>query len=1204
MNSPHQEKHFESDICEHLAANGWLYSSNDEGYDRELALYPEDVFSWVSQTQPELWDKLNQTHNGDTQQIFLKRLVQVLDNEGSLAVLRSGFKNVSSGSIQMCQFRPAQTMNPDTTFKYGQVRCRIMRQVHYSASNENSIDLVLFVNGIPVATAELKTDFTQSVHDAIRQYKYDRMPKDPKTRREEPLLAFKRRALVHFAASSDEVYMTTELKGRDMKFLPFNLGDNGGAGNPVNPNGYRTSYLWERIWQKDAWLDILGRFVHLEREDKKDASGKKFFFEKLIFPRFHQWDVVTRLIAAAREEKAGAKYLVQHSAGSGKSNSISWLSHQLSSLHSLEGGKDERVFHSVIVITDRNILDSQLQDAIYQFEHKEGVVCRVTKEGVKSAQLAKALKDGIPIIVVTIQTFYFVLEEIRKETSLKGRRFAVIADEAHSSQAGSMAKSLKQVLTAVQIEEGEEISVDDLLAAEMAARPQPSNVSYFAFTATPKPKTMELFGRRPDPDLPLSETNKPEAFHVYSMRQAIEEGFILDVLKNYTSYKLAFKLAHNGQDYDEETVDESKAMKSLMRWVRLHPYNISQKVQIIVEHFHANVEGRLNGEAKAMVVSSSRKEAVRYKLTIDKYIRNNGYDIGTLVAFSGEVTDMESGPDSFSESNMNPGLRGRDLRDAFDTDEFSILLVANKYQTGFDQPKLTAMYVDKKLAGVNAVQTLSRLDRTFPGKDQTFILDFVNDPEEIRISFLPYYEKAELAGVSDPNVIHDMQAKLDSHRIYTQSEIDGFIVAYFHENQKDMQARIAPAVDRFRNFWKETLESKDKKGLDALNIFKKDLREFISAYDFLSQIIDYGDTDLEKRSIFYKHLLPLIKEENLNEPIDLSAVKLTHYKLIDNGKRHIKLDGAGEDDKLKPLTGIGTAKPRDPEQAFLSEIIVRMNDLFEGDLSDADLLSYAQHISGKMMENEILSQQAEANTKEQFASSPDFKDAMNNAVIGGLENYNEMAKQVLNNERIREELADILKEMVYRGFAQERTKTNESREEYKYGKPIMQTSGDPSLKIVSDEDISESAKFVSYLPVYSLEAAASGFGREEHVENSGWLKVEGKGKLKNDMFITKVVGHSMEPTIPDGSYCIFRFDKGGSRNETVVLVESRQVADPETNQKFTVKRYKSEKEYFKDGTWIHKRIVLYPDNKEFEPIILENVPETDFRVVADFIGVI
>ena len=1204
MNAPHQEIHFESDICQHLEANGWLYSPNDEGYDRELALFPEDIIAWISQSQPELWEKLQKTRNGGTSPTFLKRLVHVLDNEGSLAVLRHGFKDVSSGRIQMCQFRPAQTVNPETLAKYAKVKCRVMRQVHYSVSNQNSIDLVLFVNGIPVATAELKTDFTQSVNNAINQYKYNRLPKDAITKKEEPLLTFARRALVHFAVSSDEVYMTTRLKGGDTKFLPFNLGNNGGGGNPPNTiSGYRTSYLWERIWQRDAWLDILGRFIHLEKEEKKDSLGKKTTSEKLIFPRFHQWDAVTRLIAVAREEKAGSKYLIQHSAGSGKTNSISWLAHQLSNLHYSENGKDERVFHSVIVITDRNVLDSQLQDAIYQFEHKQGVVCRVTKEGVKSAQLVEALKNVVPIIVVTIQTFPFILDKIRQETSLKVRRFAVIADEAHSSQAGSLAKLLKQVLTSEQIEEGEEVSVEDLLAAEMASRPQPSNISYFAFTATPKPKTVELFGRRPDLSIPASITNKPEAFHVYSMRQAIEEGFILDVLKNYITYKMAFKLAHNGRDYDEETVDESKTMKSLMRWVRLHPYNISQKVQVIVEHFNANVSWRLGGEAKAMVVTSSRKEAVRYKIAIDKYIRNHGYAIGTIVAFSGEVNDSESGPDSFSEYNMNPGLRGRDIREAFDTEEFSVLLVANKYQTGFDQPKLVGMYVDKKLSGVNAVQTLSRLNRVFPGKDQTFILDFVNDPGEIRNSFLPYYDRAELSDVSDPNIIHDMQAKLDSERIYLPEEIDNFVAAYFKKQQKDMQGRIAPAVERFRNRWKEALDANNKKGQDALEIFKKNLVEFVRAYDFLSQIIDYGDTDIEKHSIFYKHLYPLLKEEKLNEPIDLSSVTLTHYRLIDKGKNIIKLE-PGEEGKLKPLKDIGSAAAHNPEQAFLSEIISRMNDLFEGDLTEADLLSYAQHVSGKMMENQTLSQQAAANTREQFASSPDFKVAMNDAVADGLENYQAMAKQVLNNERVREGFFDILLDMVYTGFTKKRININKEVAEYESGELIAQAYDSSVVKIVSDNEVHESEKYVSYLPVYSLEAAATVFGREEYVEESGWMKADAGIKLNKDMFIAKVVGRSMEPTIKDGSYCIFRKERGGSREGLVVLVESRQVADPETNQRYSVKRYHSEKEQLPDGMWRHKQIKLSPDNKEFKPIILENVLEGDFRVVAEFVRVV
>jgi type I restriction enzyme R subunit len=506
------------------------------------------------------------------------------------------------------------------------------------------------------------------------------------------------------------------------------------------------------------------------------------------------------------------------------------------------------------------------------------------------------------------------------------------------------------------------------------------------------------------------------------MRQAIEEGFILDVLLNYTPYKLAFKLAHNGKDYDDSTVDQSDAMKSLMRWVRLHPYNISQKVQIIVEHFRTNVAWRLKAQAKAMVVTSSRKEAVRYKLAIDTYIKKQGYkDLGTLVAFSGEVDDAESGPTGFTETNMNPDLKGRDLREAFDTDEFQILLVANKYQTGFDQPKLVSMYVDKKLAGVAAVQTLSRLNRTYPGKDQTFVIDFVNDPAEIKASFQPYYETAELAGVSDPNLIHDLQSKLDSARIYTPEEVELFVEAYFKGRQGDMQAKVAPAVDRYRVQFREAIEVDDKETIDALEIFRKDVGGFIRAYDFLSQIVDFGDTDLEKRSIFFKHLLPWLKDERSHDVVDLSAVKLTHYKLSDTGKQAIKLGNATDDDKLQPLTDLGSGKAHDPETVMLSEIIAKMNDLFEGDLSDNDLLALANHVGGLMMESEMLAQQAAANTKEQFGASPDYKNVMIDSVADGLDKYQEMAKQVLNSSRVQDGLSEILLELVYAGFEKKRT---------------------------------------------------------------------------------------------------------------------------------------------------------------------------------------
>lgn len=1014
----HTEIHFEQEICDHLAANGWLYSPDDTGYDRELALFPEDVIAWLSETQPKEWAKVKALHNGSSEQTVLKRLAELMDKDGSLSVLRHGFKNVNA-RFDMCQFRPTQKMNPETLARYGKVRVRVMRQVHYCLSNQNSIDLVVFVNGIPVATLELKTEFTQSVQDAIGQYRHDRPVKDPVTKREEPLLAFKRRSLVHFAVSTDEVWMTTKLEGKETRFLPFNLGNDGGKGNPPNPNGYRTAHLWERVLDRDAWLDILGRFVHLEKKQETLPDGSVQEKQTLIFPRFHQWEAVTQLVATARAEGPGMKYLVQHSAGSGKTNSISWLSHQLASLHD---AADTKLFDSVIVITDRTVLDSQLQDAIYQFEHKHGVVVRITDEGgSKSSQLVKALADRAPIIIVTIQTFPFVLDAIRDTVTLKGRRFAVVADEAHTSQTGSAAKKLKQVLTAerlAEIEDGAEVDLEEILEAEMAGQVQPNTVSYFAFTATPKAKTLELFGR-PGPD------GLPAPFHVYSMQQAIEEGFILDVLKNYTPYKLAFKLAHDGQDYDDEQVDQNRALKSLMNWVRLHPHNIAQKVQVIVEHFRANVMWRLNGKAKAMVVTSSRKEAVRYKLAMDKYIKAQGYkDVAALVAFSGDVNDPDSGPSPFNESNMNPGLKGRDMREAFATDEFQVMLVANKFQTGFDQPLLVAMYVDKKLAGVSSVQTLSRLNRTYPGKTDTFVLDFVNDPDEILAAFRTYFRTAQLAGVSDPNLIHDLQAKLDATGIYLPEEVDGFAEAYYRKGtQKDLQARIGPAVERFRVRYTEAEQQKDKKAIEALDLFRKDLGGFVRAYDFLSQIVDYGDSDLFKRSLFYKHLAPLIAEEVRHEAIDLSSVLMTHYNLRDLGKRQMEL--SAEQDRaeyqLAPMTETGSRVPQDPAQALLSEIVGKMNDLFEGEeLTDADRINYVHHIAGKMMESEVLAQQAAANQKAQFGDSPDFMNAFEDAVMAAYENHKNMSEQVMGKNHVKKAMAALLLDLVYRGFEEKR----------------------------------------------------------------------------------------------------------------------------------------------------------------------------------------
>lgn len=1015
----HNENKFEDDICEHLATHGWLYSKNDAGYDAERALFPEDLFSWIEDTQHEAWKRIKGFHNGSTETVFMDRLVKLLETDGALSVLRHGFKMAGAGAkrFELCQFKPSHGFNDEIAKRYGKNRLRVMRQVHYSTQDTaRSIDLVFFVNGIPVATSELKTDFTQSVEDAKRQYRKDRLPKDPSTKHAEPLLTFKRGALVHFAVSTEAVFMTTELKGDSTYFLPFNLGRNGGAGNPTNPNGYDTSYLWERILAPDNWLDILGSFMHLEREDKVGKDGKRFTKESMIFPRFHQFDAVTALVADTKAKGAGHNKLIQHSAGSGKTNTIGWTAHKCSTLHD---ANDQKVFDSVIVITDRTVLDDQLQETIDQFQRTPGVVRRIDgREGSKKHQLAKALQDGAMIIVVTLQTFPHILEEMRGTVDMAKRRFAVIIDEAHSSQSGASARKVRQALTMTG-EEAEEMTAEDFLLEESKARKLPPNVTFVAFTATPKQKTIEVFGTLPDPSQPPSVTNVPRPFHHYSMRQAIEEGFILDVLKNYTPYRLAYRLAHGGKDYDDKEVDKSAALKTIARWVRLHPHNIAQKVQVIVEHFKGTVLPRFPW-GKAMVVTASRKEAVRYKRELDSYLKDAGYKgLACLVAFSGEVVDEEYGDEKFTETSMNPGLKGSDIRDGLDGDEYQVLIVANKYQTGFDQPKLVAMYVDKKLSGISAVQTLSRLNRRYPDKDTTYVLDFVNKPEEIREAFEPYYETTELAGTSDPNLIYDLQTKLDAEGIYTEADVMSVTDVYFGKKvtQQDLIKALAPAVDRFKTQWIEAVNTKDGKERDRLELFQRNLGSFGRIYDFLSQIIDYCDTDLERRYWFYRLLAPLIRPENINEPIDVSGLKLTHYRLRGQEATQIVLGDPENDPKLLPISGVGTGKAKDPTQTQLAALIEKLNDLFEGEnLSDADRVGIFEHAKGKLLESKDLEIQAKANSKEQFAASPEFERVLIDSLISALDNYQAMGNRLLNDTKTRERFANLLVAPVYDGL--------------------------------------------------------------------------------------------------------------------------------------------------------------------------------------------
>jgi type I restriction enzyme R subunit len=1007
----HNEYQFEIDVCDYLASHGWLYSKDDKGYDAERALFPEDLLGFIQDTQPQSWERLKSFHNGASQKTLLDRLVKVQDTEGTLHALRKGFKATGAGSngFDLIQFAPSHGFNEEVKERYAKNRLRVMRQVHYSTNNRNSIDLVLFVNGVPVATIELKTDFTQGIDDAKNQYKTDRPPRDPQTKKEEPLLKFKRGALVHFAVSTSEVWMTTKLNGMESFFLPFNKGFEGGKGNPPNPDGYQTAYLWEEIFQKDRLLKILESYVQLEVKTTTDKAGAKKIKETLIFPRYHQLDAVTKLINAVKIEGAGKNYLFQHSAGSGKSNTIGWSAHQLSTLHN---ASDKKLFDTVIVITDRTVLDEQLKDTIAQFSSTAGVVISIDSDkGSKSGQLVTALTHGAMIVIVTLQTFPFILKEIRETTTLKNRNFAVIADEAHSSQTGSSASQLRKVLGGDQLAIEEDETYEDYLIRETEARALPSNISFIAFTATPKGKTLELFGRKDENGLPLP-------FHLYTMKQAIQEGFILDVLQNFTPYRVAYKLAHGGKDWDDKDVEKSEAAKTIARWVRLHPHNISQKVSIIVEHFRANVMWRLNGQAKAMVVTDSRQAAVRYKIEMEKYIKSEGYDndMSILVAFSGDVEDPEYGAESFTETNMNKQLRGAGIREGFTNEESKILIVANKFQTGFDQPLLVAMYVDKRIDGITAVQTLSRLNRTYPGKELTYVLDFVNDVETIRLAFEPYYEHSQLLASTNPDIVYDLATKLDKQNIYSQQDIENFVNAYrkINARQKDIQAALSSPVSRFNGQFIDAEDRDDKEMIDQLTMFEKDLGSFCRLYEFLSQIVNYADTQLEARYLFYRHLAPLIKPENRKLPLELAGLEMTHYKIKIGQAVSIKLGSADEDETgLKGVTSVGSGKAKDPELVKLEELVNKLNDLFP-EISETDRINLFRNAHSKMMENEELNKQAKANDESQFVQSPRFESEMLDCLISNMDSHREMTTKLLNDEKLRQRFKELLAKSLFK----------------------------------------------------------------------------------------------------------------------------------------------------------------------------------------------
>ena len=1018
MTSHTTEQAFESTVESMLLDAGWHAGDLGE-WDVDRALFPARAVAFIRETQPDEWARMAGLHGDDVEARIVETLARELDTKGSLEVLRHGFKFYGR-TFRLAFFAPAHGLNPDALARFERNELTVTRQAPCHPGKGDTLDLVFALNGVPVATCELKNPMTgQGWTNAVRQYQQDRDPNAP-------LFRFKRRALVHFAADPDEVHMTTRLAGAGTRFLPFNRGSNPGAvhcgeGNPANPDGYRTDYFWREVLERERFLDILGSYVFLETREEKVEDAKGARTEKretVIFPRYHQLDSVHGLVEAARADGPGRNYLIQHSAGSGKTNSISWLSHRLASLHT---AADEKVFDCVVVITDRRILDRQLQDAIYQIEHAQGVVQAIDEN---SQQLAGALVDGTKIVITTIQKFPFVMSGLLRvagadapdeasaaeqaqaaewRKAIADRRYAVIVDEAHSSQTGESANDMKRVL-GTRAQAALEAAEDgqDLVNAAAEARGAQPNLSFFAFTATPKGKTIELFGR-PGP------SGKPEPFHVYSMRQAIEEGFILDVLQRYIDYDTYYRIVKAVEDDPE--FPKRRASVALGKFLSLHPVNVGQRTEVIIEHFRDHVRHHIDGRAKAMVVTSSRLHAVRYMQAFERYIAEHGYtDIRPLVAFSGTVLDPDSG-EEFTEPGMNTDVvTGKSISESalpgrFASPDYQILLVAEKYQTGFDQRLLQAMYVDKRLDGVQAVQTLSRLNRIAPGKAPPFVLDFVNDPENIRDAFAPYYDRTELLETSDPYRLEELKHELDSTQVYHHAEVEAFAQVFYLPQAKQrpgdharMEAQLQPARDRF-----SALDEEEQ------TAFRDRLGAFVNLYAFLSQIIPYADADLERLSSFGRALLRHLRVGSDSATVHLGDdVELEYYRLQRVSSGVIKVSET-EPAYVTSPTEVGTGDPEE-DTAPLSEIIERLNDRFGTDFTDEDRLFFEQ-VKERAVRDEDVRRMALANTYDKFALG--FRPQLGKLMVERMGENDAIVTRFLDDADFQQTASEVLAREVY-----------------------------------------------------------------------------------------------------------------------------------------------------------------------------------------------
>lgn len=975
-----KERKFQSLIKDYLIQeNGYVESFND-GYDKHYAIHTDMLFSFLEKTQEKATNRLKEIYKSNYKSKVLANLDRELRTRGSIDVIKHGIKDYGV-KLELAYFKPPTNLNPDQYILYKQNIISVIEELVFDGGKE--IDLVIFLNGIPIITIELKNPFTDKTYkDAIKQYKEERD-------KNHQLFRFKERAIVNFAMDTEEAYMTTRLNGLNTVFLPFNRGDNGSAGNPTIEGKLNTYYIWEEVLKKDSLLEILHKFTYVQKKEKTLENGDTTSNETVIFPRYHQLDVVRNVLAHVKQHGAGHRYLIQHSAGSGKTNSITWLSHRLASLHNLE---NEVIFNGVIVVTDRKVLDQQLQDSIYQLEHKIGLVAKIEED---SSQLANEIEKGTKIIISTIQKFPYILDKL---AGTKGKKYAIVIDEAHSSTSGRNIMALKESLTqeealeaASQIDD-EDIDAEDKINMELEKFVDQDNVSFFGFTATPKGTTLRLFGTK-------REDGKYYPYHLYSMKQAIQEGFILDVLKNYMTYKMYYNV--NKKIEDDPSFDKGRATKSIVKYVSLHPHNISQKTEVIIEHFKNHTMKKIGGEAKAMLVTSSRLHAVRYKLAFDEYIKRRGYlELRTLVAFSGTVKDNSI---EYKETRMNDGLSESQLPKQFDKDESRVLIVANKFQTGFDQPKLHTMYVDKKLSGVKAVQTLSRLNRIYPGKEDTFVMDFVNEPEEILEAFKPFYNVTRLDNDIEPNEIYTIERTIYDKQVINKDDVLKFTDIYYKDKHSKsdistMHYLVNNSANRTKDYSREELIE-----------FKNLIGKFINLYNLIIQVAPIVDSDLHRLSVYLRFLIKRIEIESPGGVDITDKVLLEYYKLEKKSEGAIYLE---DGDGVAMHVG-GGGMVSEPESDYLSNIIEKLNERYGTKFSVSERLAVEQ-IRDNLKSNADLELKAKNNSYDDFKYA--FEPSFLNGVIQEYDKNQEFYGKILQDESFRSKLMDLIMLDIYASF--------------------------------------------------------------------------------------------------------------------------------------------------------------------------------------------